>query len=56
MAELLSREAVPLSLQDSYGSLKKKLMKSHPLSFLSFVYKGTLYKSILLIMRGRKTN
>jgi len=41
MAELLSREAVPLSLQGGYGSLKKELMKSHPLSFLSFVCKGT---------------
>lgn len=52
LVELLSKEAVPLSLRGGFGSLRKELIKSHPLSFLSSVYKGAFCKGILLIIRG----
>lgn len=50
MVEPLSTEAVPLSPRGGFGSLRKELIKSHPLSFLSSGYKGTLYKGILLVI------
>lgn len=50
LVELLSTEAVPLSPRGGFGSLRKELMKSHPLSFLSSGYKGALYKGILLVI------